>query len=43
MWEDLREIGWRGVDWVHLAQDRGSCSYNNGFLDFTKVGKFLSS
>jgi hypothetical protein len=19
---DLREIGWEGVDWVHLAQDR---------------------
>jgi len=26
-WEDniricLREIGWKGVDWIHLAQDR---------------------
>jgi hypothetical protein len=26
-WEDnirivLREIGWEGVDWIHLAQDR---------------------
>jgi hypothetical protein len=20
---DLREIGWDGVDWIHLAQDRG--------------------
>jgi hypothetical protein len=20
---DLREVGWEGVDWVHLAQDRG--------------------
>jgi hypothetical protein len=19
---DLREIGWRGVEWIHLAQDR---------------------
>jgi hypothetical protein len=19
---DVREIGWEGVDWVHLAQDR---------------------
>jgi hypothetical protein len=19
---DLKEIGWEGVDWVHLAQDR---------------------
>jgi hypothetical protein len=26
-WEDirmdLREIGWEGVDWIHLAEDRG--------------------
>jgi hypothetical protein len=20
---DLRELGWEGVDWMHLAQDRG--------------------
>jgi hypothetical protein len=19
---DLREMGWKGVDWMHLAQDR---------------------
>jgi hypothetical protein len=19
---DLREIGWNGMDWIHLAQDR---------------------
>jgi hypothetical protein len=19
---DLREIGWEGVDWIHVAQDR---------------------
>jgi hypothetical protein len=19
---DLREVGWRGVEWIHLAQDR---------------------
>jgi hypothetical protein len=19
---DLREVGWEGVDWVHLSQDR---------------------
>jgi hypothetical protein len=19
---DLREIGWDGIDWIHLAQDR---------------------
>jgi hypothetical protein len=27
MWQDsikmdLREIGWGGIDWIHLAQDR---------------------
>jgi hypothetical protein len=20
---DLREIGWSGMDWIHLAEDRG--------------------
>jgi hypothetical protein len=20
---DLEEIGWKGVDWIHLAQDSG--------------------
>jgi hypothetical protein len=20
---DFREVGWQGVDWIHLAQDRG--------------------
>jgi len=19
---DLREVGWEGVDWIHMAQDR---------------------
>jgi hypothetical protein len=22
-WMDLREIGWDGVNWINLAQDRG--------------------
>jgi hypothetical protein len=22
---DLRETGWDGIDWIHLAQDRGRC------------------
>jgi hypothetical protein len=22
---DLREIGWKDVDWIHLAQDRDIC------------------
>jgi hypothetical protein len=30
---DLREIGWRGVEWIHLTQDRypvaGSCKYGD--------------
>jgi hypothetical protein len=30
---DLREIEWEGVDWIHLAQDRGpvagSCEHGN--------------
>jgi hypothetical protein len=29
---DLREIGWDGVDWIELAQDRGQwrALVNNG-------------
>jgi hypothetical protein len=26
---ELREIGWGGVDWIHLDEDRGSCKYGN--------------
>jgi hypothetical protein len=22
---DLTEVGWRGVDWMHLVQNRDSC------------------
>jgi hypothetical protein len=22
---NLREIGWGGMDWIHLAQDRDKC------------------
>jgi hypothetical protein len=22
---DFREIGWDGVDWIHLVQDRDRC------------------
>jgi hypothetical protein len=22
---DLREIGWDGIDWIHLVQDREHC------------------
>jgi hypothetical protein len=23
MKKDIKEIGWEGVDWIHLAHDRG--------------------
>jgi hypothetical protein len=26
---DLREIGWDCMDWIDLAQDRGSCVHGN--------------
>jgi hypothetical protein len=26
---DLREIEWGGMDWIDLAQDRGSCEHGN--------------
>jgi hypothetical protein len=26
---DLREIGWDGMDWIELAQDRGSCEHGD--------------
>jgi hypothetical protein len=44
---DLREIGWGGMYWIDLAQDRnpveGSCEHGNEPSGFIKVGKFLSS
>jgi hypothetical protein len=35
---DLREIGWKGVDWIHLA---GSCEHGNEFFSFIKVRELL--
>jgi hypothetical protein len=26
---DLRETGWGGMDWINLAQDKGSCEHGN--------------
>jgi hypothetical protein len=26
---NLGKIGWDGVDWIHLAQDRDPCEYGN--------------
>jgi hypothetical protein len=44
---DLREIGWDGVDWIDLAQDRdfmeGSFEHGNEPLGSIKSWKFLSS
>jgi hypothetical protein len=49
-WEDnikitLREIGWEGVEWIHLAQDRDqwrdSCQRGNEPSGSTKGREFL--
>jgi len=41
---DLREIGWEGVDCIHLAQDRDqlavSCEHGNEHLYSIKGGEF---
>jgi hypothetical protein len=36
---DLREIGWDGMDWIELAQDRdqGSCEHGNEPQGFRKM------
>jgi hypothetical protein len=44
---DLREIGWDGVDWIELAQDRdpveGSCEHDDETSGSLKIaGNFLS-
>jgi hypothetical protein len=42
---DLTEIGWKGVDWIYLAQDRhklvGCCEHCNESLGPIKLRKFL--
>jgi hypothetical protein len=40
---DLREIGWEGVDWMHLTQGSvaGSCEHGYEPLGSTKGGEFL--
>jgi len=37
---DVRDIGWKGVDWIHLAQDRNQWQavVNTGSM---KSGEFL--
>jgi len=47
-WDNMRidiwEIGWKGVDWIHLAQDRNqwvcSCEHGNENPGFTKGKEF---
>jgi hypothetical protein len=45
-WEDIRsEIGWDGVDWIHLAQDRpvvGSHEHSNEPSGSIKSWEFLA-
>jgi hypothetical protein len=38
---DLRGIGFGDVDWIHLAQDRGSCEHGNETSGSIKFGEFL--
>jgi hypothetical protein len=44
---DLREIGWDGMDWIDLAQDReGSCEKGDepsGFIKCWEVPEWLHS
>jgi hypothetical protein len=40
---DLKEIGWEGVDWIHLAQSEplvGPCEHSNELSAFAKNGEF---
>jgi len=39
---DLREIGWEGVDWIHLGQDRDQWrEHGNKPSGSIKGGEFL--
>jgi hypothetical protein len=40
---DLREIGWVGMDWIQLAEDRdqGSCEHGNEPSDSIKCWVIL--
>jgi hypothetical protein len=43
---DLREIGWEGVNWIHLAQDRDRWRAHANIDEASgskKAGKFLTS
>jgi len=42
---DHREIGWKGMDWTYLAQDRhklaGCCKHRNETMGSTKLRELL--
>jgi hypothetical protein len=41
---DLQEVGWGGIDWIAVAQDRekaGACEYSNEPSGSIKCGEFL--
>jgi hypothetical protein len=49
-WEDkvkmyIKDLEWEGVDWIHLAQDRGHwralCEHGNEPSGSIKCGEFL--
>jgi hypothetical protein len=42
---DVRETGWKGVDWIHLAQDgdQWQAVVNNESSGFIKGWEFLVS
>jgi len=39
---DVRDIGWEGVDWIHVTQDRDLWHGNNHWIP-CKAGSFLTS
>jgi hypothetical protein len=44
---DLREIGWGGMDWINVAEDRdqwrGSCEHGNELSDSIKCWEILAA
>jgi hypothetical protein len=42
---DLTEVGWEGVDWMNVAQDRdqvvGPCEHGNETSGSIKGGEFI--
>jgi hypothetical protein len=44
---DVKEMGWEAVDWIDLAQDRGSmvgsCENGNEYSGSIKGGNFVTS